>query len=148
MAGVAKNPILQLKRAYLTSRLAMDEALAEFSLTTAQLDILLYLWERDGLEQRALQDCLGITSGTLTGLVDSLVEAGYVERRLSDEDSRVKQLFLTAKGAAFRNDSEDVARAFFTRFFSGFTRTESALLLEWLGRIAVNMGDTSRDDCT
>lgn len=148
MAGANKNPILQLKRAHLSTRQAMDEALAPFGLTTAQLDILIYLWERDGLEQRALQNCLGITSGALTGLVDSLAEAGFVERRLNREDARVKQIFLTPKGVAFQTDSEQVARAFFARFFNGFTPTESALLVEWLGQIASNMGDQSRDDCT
>lgn len=141
------NPILTLKRAYLSTRKALDDALLPYHLTAAQLDILLYLWEHDGLEQRALQDCLGITSGTLTGLVDSLSSAGYVERRLNPDDARVKQLFLMEKGQTLRNELEDMAKAFFGKFFAGFSQTEASLLREWLERLAKNMGDESTNTC-
>ncbi len=56
------------------------------------------LWKEDGLEQRVLHEQLGVTSPTLTGVIDGLVRSGYVERKPHPEDGRVNQLFLTAEG--------------------------------------------------
>jgi DNA-binding MarR family transcriptional regulator len=134
------NPILRLKRAYLATRKAMDESLADYNLTAAQFDILLYLWEQDGETQRAIQEYLGVTSGTLSGLVDSLVAAGYLEQRLNEADTRVKQLFLTPRAWKLREELDGVSQQFFSQFFDGFSPTEAALLIEWLGRVAANMG--------
>jgi DNA-binding MarR family transcriptional regulator len=133
------NPILRLKRAYLATRKAVDDALVDYDLTAAQFDILLYLWETDGETQRVIQEYLGITSGSLSGLVDSLVAAGYVEQRLNEADTRVKQLFLTPKAQALRTEMDALSQRFFQQFFAGFSAPESALMVEWLGRIAANM---------
>ncbi len=48
-------------------------------------------WKEDGLEQRILHEQLGVTSPTLTGVIDGLVRSGYVERRPYPEDGRVRQ---------------------------------------------------------
>lgn len=47
---------------------------------------------------------LGVTMGTLTISVNSLVKKGYVERIRSEEDRRVVLVFLTEKGkGAYRH---------------------------------------------
>ena len=42
--------------------------------------------------------CLGVTTGTLTIAVNSLVKKGYVERARSEEDRRVVLVSLSEKG--------------------------------------------------
>src|SRR5689334_18191696 len=94
------NPIFWLRRASLAMRKAVDDELHRHGLTGAQSEVLRHLWQHDQLEQRSLQERLGVASPTLTGIVDGLVERGLVERRLSPDDARVKVLFLTAQGQA------------------------------------------------
>ncbi len=54
-------------------RNAVDEELHTHGLTGAQFEVLRQLWEHDRLELRSLQERLGNTSQTLTGIVDGLV---------------------------------------------------------------------------
>ncbi|MEM9566400.1 MAG: MarR family transcriptional regulator [Actinomycetota bacterium] len=51
--------------------------------------------EHGPLPHGASADALGITSGSVTALVDRLVEAGYVERQVSPTDRRRVEVVLT-----------------------------------------------------
>ena len=54
-----------------------------------------------GLGQSKMKDVsakLGITFGSLTSMMDKLVEKGYVERKRSDKDRRVVFARLTLRG--------------------------------------------------
>ncbi len=130
-----------IKRAYLAANKAADEELARRQLTMSQLEVLLHLWQQDGLEQRHLQEYLGISSSTLTGIIDVLVDHGRVERRVSAEDARVKQLFLTQTGRALLAEAQAVRQRVNARLLQGFSASEAALLSDWLRRIMGNMGD-------
>lgn len=140
-AASTTNPLHWLRRAHLAMRKALDEGLTEYGLSAAQLDVLGHLWGEDGLEQRELQERLGITSATLTGIVDGLVQRQYVERRLSPDDARVKQLFLLKRGRARRDELRAGAREFRKRGLAGFSPEEEAQLEALLRRVAANYGE-------
>jgi DNA-binding MarR family transcriptional regulator len=136
------NPVFWLKRAYLSTRKHLDDSLQKDGLTAAQLEVLMYVWEEDGIEHRVLQEYLGVSSPSLTSVLDVMVQRGYIVRRVSTEDSRVKQIFLTAQGQALSQERHDSGQRFIKEMLTGFSEGEAALLLEWLQRIARNMGDT------
>lgn len=75
------------------------------------------LWEvgRGGAELRDLRARLGLDSGYLSRLVQSLASAGLVTLRAGPEDERVRRAELTAAGLAevaeMDRRSDDVARA-------------------------------------
>jgi DNA-binding MarR family transcriptional regulator len=140
------SPIFWLRRAALALRKAHDEEMHAHDLSNAQFEVLRHLWERDGLEQRQLQDRLGVSSPTLTGIVDGLAARGLLERRLSSDDARVKLLFLTAAGRAMECQVEAAMVRVQSRLLAGFSASESALMHDWLRRIAQNMG-VSGDTC-
>lgn len=52
----------------------------------------------DGKNMSAIAKQLGITVGSLTTSMNSLVKKGYVERERSEEDRRVVMIRLTEKG--------------------------------------------------
>ena len=136
------NPVFWLKRAYLSTRKHLDDSLQKDGLTAAQLEVLMYLWEENGMEHRVLQEHLGVSSPTLTSVIDVMVQRGYVERRTSAEDSRVRQLFLTEKGQSLSQERQSSGQRFIKEMMSGFSEGESILFIEWLQRVARNMGDT------
>jgi DNA-binding MarR family transcriptional regulator len=136
-----ENPIFWLRRASLAMRKAVDEELQTHGLTGAQFEVLRQLWQHDQLELRSLQQRLGITSPTLTGIVDGLVGRGLVERRLSLEDARVKQLCLTPQGQSMNERICAAIGQVNARLLAGFSPAEAALLKDWLRRIVVNAGD-------
>ena len=132
-----------LRQAYLVQRRVLDEVLAEHGLSAALLDILWPLWDHDGIEQRELQEIAGVTSPTLTRLLDGLVERHLIERRPHSEDARAKLIFLTDEGYALRTTLGATSAQFMTRALAGFSQPETQLLREWLRRIATNLSSPS-----
>lgn len=72
----------------------------ERGLTLPQLRILFYVRAHPGTTTNALATLLGLTTATVSGLVDKLARAGLVERRQRADDRRVIPLFLTEEGQA------------------------------------------------
>ncbi len=141
---MSRAAIFALKRASQATRNVMDERLAAYGLTSAQLDILLYLEMRGDSAQRDLQAALGITSATLTRILDGMVARGFVERQASETDARAKLITITAAvDELLCQLQEDEERIFLARFAAGFDEQEIQTLTIWLQRLAANMGDTS-----
>ena len=141
---MSRAAIFALKRASQATRNVMDERLAAYGLTSAQLDILLYLEKRGDSAQRDLQTALGITSATLTRILDGMVARGFVERRASASDARAKLITITtAADERLCRLQEEEERIFLARFAAGFDEQELQTLTIWLQRLAANMGDTS-----
>jgi MarR family transcriptional regulator for hemolysin len=117
----------------------LDETLAEYGLSAAQMEVLGPIaCAPNDIEHRALLELLGVTSPTLTNLIDGLVERGLIERRVSLEDARVKLLHITPQGQDLWEKLDHLADDFTTRLLAGFSPGEIALLTELLKRLAEN----------
>ncbi len=134
--------ILYLKRTYIIMRKQLDDRLSGYSLTTSQFEVLGYLYQSQGMEQQKLQHNSGITSATLTGILDKMEQRGYVTRRPSLSDGRANMVSLTELGQALFKELIDLIHAFEDEMLRGFSQAERDLLAHWLQRIARNLGDT------
>jgi DNA-binding MarR family transcriptional regulator len=98
--------------------------------TMPRFDVLAALYRRpEGLKMSALSRMLMVSNGNVTGLIERLVEDGYVQRNAVHGDRRATEVQLTASGTQYferlaaehegwvndiLNDiSEDEARALF-----------------------------------
>jgi DNA-binding MarR family transcriptional regulator len=86
----------------LVAVLAADSraGLARDGLTTSRAHVLWELQHRGPLSQRALADALRVSARNVTGLVDGLVESGFVIRGPHPTDRRVTLVSFTEHGAA------------------------------------------------
>jgi DNA-binding MarR family transcriptional regulator len=78
-----------------------DRLLEKFGLSVSQFNILMLLrYQADaaGPDQQSLGRMLVVNRSNITGLVDRLERAGFVERAGEKLDRRVKRVRLTAKG--------------------------------------------------
>ncbi len=78
----------------------MTQTLKPLGLSIPQFDVLSTLTEQEGLSQSDLAARLYVTKGNVSGLIDRLVDAGYVERHASPADRRSHSLRLTVTGRA------------------------------------------------
>ncbi|MEM9131746.1 MAG: MarR family transcriptional regulator [Actinomycetota bacterium] len=85
------------------------------------------------LTEPALEDAPNVSR-----LVDSLVGAGFVERRPSVTDGRARVVELTAEGRTLAADLLARAMAERHRVFDGFSDAELATLSELLDRVDAN----------
>ena len=144
--------LFALKRAYQATRNALDARLQVNGLTGAQFDVLKLLLHPDaeppappaGLDQRALQKALGITSATLTRLLAGMERRGLVSRSTHPMDSRSKRVGATAKAKkVFARLMTEEEAAFHARVFRGFSKQETLTLTRFLERVAENLRERS-----
>jgi MarR family transcriptional regulator, organic hydroperoxide resistance regulator len=99
----------------------MAQTLKPTGLSIPQFDVLSTLTEQQGLSQSDLAQRLYVTKGNVSGLIDRLVDAGYVERRSAPGDRRSNALFLTTAGEKVAGEG---------------LRLQKAFVAETLGRLA------------
>ena len=76
--------------------------LKPLGLTYTQYIVFLVLWEKDGITVGEICDQLMLDNGTLSPLLKKMQQAGYIDKKRSDEDDRVVLITLTAKGRALQ----------------------------------------------
>jgi DNA-binding MarR family transcriptional regulator len=91
---------------------AVSERLRRIGLSVSQCDVLTTLTEQEGLSQQHLAERLYVTKGNISGLIDRLAAAGYVQRRPLAGDRRSHAVFLTAEGRRVAEQGIAVQRSF------------------------------------
>ena len=81
--------------------------------TSAQAGLVLFLGKSDGAAIGDAAEALDVAPSAMTGLVDRMTRAGYVERRPDPTDGRGQRLYLTPQGWSARELA--VARSAFAR---------------------------------
>jgi len=97
------NPYTQnlghwIKRYHLLASQQVNDILKPYGLARSQWNVLFYVQQSDGLSQKKLQGLLHIESASLTGIVDSLIRKGWLERTTDQHDRRIKILTFTTAG--------------------------------------------------
>lgn len=82
--------------------------LTGLGITYTQYIALMVLWENKAISVKELGSRLYLDSGTLTPVLKSLEEKGYVERRRSAEDERVLIVEITEEGEALKERAVSV----------------------------------------
>jgi DNA-binding MarR family transcriptional regulator len=96
------------------------------SLTPAQFDIVATLGNTPGMSPKELGERTLITKGTLTGVVDRLVDKKLVRRTASPCDGRCQIIRLTAQGERLFARVFTAHIAHLERAFAGFSPAELA----------------------
>ncbi len=109
-----------------------------FNITLPQFDLLAQLERQpNGLRLGELSQRMMVTNGNITGLVDKLVEQGFVVREPSSDDRRVMNVRMTKAGASMfgvmAKANEQWMKALFSEI-PGDTRTGLMLELDIVKR--------------
>ncbi|HOE96411.1 MAG TPA: MarR family transcriptional regulator [Candidatus Sumerlaeota bacterium] len=105
-----------------------DRLLRPFGLTEAQFNVLMLLKyqadENGSLNQTRLGRMLLVNRSNVTGLVDRMEEAGWVQRTAESGDRRVKLIGLTARGRKLVERAEEAYFQSIDRLMDGIPRAE------------------------
>jgi DNA-binding MarR family transcriptional regulator len=141
--------LFALKRAYQAARHALEVELQSTGLTVAQIDVLKLILTppATGVDQRALQMDLGVTSATLARLLGGMERKNLIVRAPHSTDARGKTVRATAKASRLLEKLvESRGAEYAARLLRGFTQAETRTLTTLLRRIADNMGGVERVD--
>ncbi|ANF94829.1 MarR family winged helix-turn-helix transcriptional regulator [Paenibacillus bovis] len=75
-----------------------SESLRELNLYVGQDNLLSRLWIDDGVTQMQLCEYLNCEPPTVTHMVRSLEQNGFIYRTRDEQDKRIMRIFLTEKG--------------------------------------------------
>jgi len=119
-----------IKKIYQKTGYLFNDRLAQFGLTTAQVEVLALLWNYgDGQTQKELHEKLCIGPASLTKVLDMLVAGGWVERKQDAEDARVNRIYLTEKGMAQEKVCAEILFAVERLIRKNLSPEEAAILL-------------------
>ena len=75
-------------------------ACTDMGISFSECVLLLNLYHRAGINQENMSAILFIDKAATTRTIKSLEKKGFIKRQQSDDDKRVKKLYLTEKGEA------------------------------------------------
>ncbi|HPY99999.1 MAG TPA: MarR family transcriptional regulator [Clostridiales bacterium] len=84
--------------------------LEKLNLTYTQYITLMVLWEQKEISVKELGEELLLDSGTLTPLLKTMEQKGFLCRTRSKEDERVVLVTLTEKGEALKEEAKEIPK--------------------------------------
>ncbi|MEM7504847.1 MAG: MarR family transcriptional regulator [Pseudomonadota bacterium] len=126
-------------------RWCLDKRLGRTGLTQARWTTLLHLSRGgEGMTQRELADFLVIEAATLSPLLDSLSQRGFVERRPDPTDRRRNTVHLTPAAGPALAEIETIADQLRAELTSGIDSSDLETCIRVLTTIRERLADPSR----
>lgn len=108
--------------------LAQTQA-AGLDLTSVQFAALDTIAGQPGIDQATLAATISFDRATIGGVIDRLEQKGLVQRMVSEQDRRARQLHLTADGAQLLQASRPVVEALQAEILAPLSDAERATFL-------------------
>jgi DNA-binding MarR family transcriptional regulator len=122
---------------------AIEQELAPLNVTAAQFIVVLGIAHQRAGTPTEMARLLGCDSGAMTRLLDRIEGKGIIQRIRSDQDRRIVNIELTAKGKGLHPQiMKSVAKAH-ERLLRQFSDAELGLFQDFLRKIAV--GDSAKN---
>jgi DNA-binding MarR family transcriptional regulator len=110
-------------------------ALQEKQTSVAEWVLLRELHERGQTAPGELADCLGLTRGAVSKIVDKLDAKGWIQTEAKEGDSRFRLLSLTRAGRRNLPVLAEIADQNDARYFDCLSATEKSTLRELLAKL-------------
>ncbi len=129
--------------------LLLERELAEAGvqdLSPAHGDVLFAVSQNSGVEMRQLAVLTGRDKSTLTPLVERLIRAGYLDRKVSAADRRRAEIYLTAKAEKLRPRLMKIGFKLEKVMHRGIADADLKNLTDTLNRIHENLSANPQKD--
>jgi len=97
---------------------------AGFDMTSVQFAALDAIAQQPGIDQASLAATIGFDRATIGGVVDRLEQKGLLQRQVSAQDRRARELQLTAEGKRLLKACRPVVEALQPDILAPLTATE------------------------
>lgn len=116
-----------------------ESQMKNYDITPPQFEVLLTLWNEDGLVLSELGRRLSRDGPTITGIIDRMEKKTLVVRKRSTRDRRVIQVFLTPKAWEVRENLMKMQRDAGMNITVDFSQRDIDMLESLLQKIMVNI---------
>ena len=116
-----------------------SESLRELNLYVGQDNLLSRLWAGDGVTQMQLCEHLKCEPPTVTNMVKSLEQNGFIYRKRDQKDARVMRIYLTEEGKELEKPIEVIWRQQQEKLLNSVLPEERMLLRRILKQMESNL---------
>lgn len=113
----------------------LSQKVADLNLTPVQALVLGFLHAEDQITSGELGKKSGLDSATLTGILDRMEAAGFIERKNNPDDRRSIHIHLTPKGNELSRAAIEVISAANKEFLQVLTKEERHDLFEIIKKL-------------
>jgi len=125
----------QLAKANQLASRFLSQKVSELNLTPVQALVLGFLHQEDQITSAELGKKTGLDSATLTGILDRLEAAEFIERKNNPEDRRSIHIHLTLKGNALSKEAIRVIAGANLEFLQSLTKAEKRHLFDIIKKL-------------
>lgn len=116
-----------------------DRQLKSFSLTPCQFEVLMTLWNEDGIVLSELGRRVSRDGPTITGVVDRMEKKMLLKRKRNSSDRRVVKVHLTTKGKNMKQQLATTKKEIFERITHDLSLREINHLVTLLEKMMKNV---------
>ena len=124
--------IFLLAKAYQKAHGRFKKELKPFRLTNIQHLVLEALWYQEGYTAAELGKFLVLDKATLSGVLDRLVDHGWIRKEQDPDDGRVFRIYTAEKADEMKAELITLRRAANEKLLSGFSPEEQVLFKRFL----------------
>lgn len=124
--------VFLLGKAYQKAHGDFKKRLKPFGLTNMQHLVLEGLWYSQGITATELGKTLILDKATLSGVLDRMVEGGWIEKREDPEDARTSCLYPSEKSNRMKEELIEARKQANEELLTGFSTEERVLLKRFL----------------
>ncbi len=131
MSPIPKNipdcTIFLLAKAYQKAHGQMKSKLRPYNLTNIQHLVLEGLWYKEGVTAAELGKLLVLDKATLSGVLERLLESGWIHKQRDPDDGRVFRIYTTEKTKKLKEKLIDLRVVANKELLIGFSQEEQVL---------------------
>ena len=132
MVSYRENIVFLLAKAHQRAQASLKANLQSFGLTPMQCLFMETLWEEDGLSVGEIGRRIALDTATLAGILDRMVNAGWVRRETDPDDGRVARVYLSEKALAAMDDLTSAIEKANNDLLTNFALEEKLLFKRFL----------------
>jgi DNA-binding MarR family transcriptional regulator len=127
--------IFLLAKAYQKAHGRFKAMLRPYELTNLQHLVLEGLWHRQGVTAADLGKLLVLDKATLSGILDRMIDAGWILKKRDPDDKRLFRVFTTEKADKAKQELIDLRIKANEELLEGFSDKERAIFKRLLRQL-------------
>lgn len=135
-----------IKRVDHAITLRTNALLRPYGLARSQWEVLFRIAATAGVTQKSLQSAMQVESGTLTGIVDTLIRKGWITRAAQPQDRRVNLLQLTIEGRHRWQEVPNPITQLRPRMMQGISSADEAWAIHILQQAVRNLDPSPSEE--
>ena len=140
--NVQDFPMVHMAAIHKSYNVILGNEFRNFDVTPQMWRVLVILQAKDGYSIGHLSDITLIEQSHLSRIIETMEGDDLVIRHAQTRDKRIRQVHITQKGRALFEDLLPIVLAQYGTVLTGFDQSETAKLMEFLGRIRTNLRTT------